>query len=344
VKRSVVFGMVFLAFCGCNRTVNRPTVIQDTRINVRTVCARIEKYTPSLVYSGSILPAREANLGVTIPGRVENHYFSAGAVVKKGQLLVDLSNELLVQAEIENSTLLKDFERVARLYQKKSLPEQQYDHVKAQYEASNAKCELLRKNTEIRAPFDGMIVEYLVQEGENFFFAPGIDPGYSHTSGIVRLMQIDTIKAECTVNEKDFPKIFIGQTARVQCDAYPDKEFRGTVTEIEPILSMLSRAAAVRVTVANPALLIKPGMFCRLILDLPVEEQIMVPLIAVSRQAGTGEDYVYVVDDNKAHRVTVTKLATVADRVAVAGLPAGSLVVIDGKSKLQEGSPLNIVN
>ncbi len=62
-----------------------------------------------------------------MPGKVERIFVDEGSFVKKGSIIAKLSAQTLIMQEIEYKTLKKDFERVQRLFDKGSLPEQKYD-------------------------------------------------------------------------------------------------------------------------------------------------------------------------------------------------------------------------
>lgn len=338
----LLLSTVILA-AGCGEKKEAPNQELEETV-VSTTRAREKTYTPELQYSGTIKAGREANLGAAIPGRVEKEYYNEGSRVQKGDLLVQLSGELLTQAEAEYAAVKKDFERVSRLQQKGSISEQDYDHVKAKYEATLAKAQMMRKNTEITAPFDGTIIEYLVQEGENFFFSPGLEPGYSHSSGIVRLMQLNPVKIEAEINEKDLPLIHHGTSVIIMTDAFPDTMFRGTVSQIRPVLSTLSRTATVDISLPNPGHLLRPGMFASVRALLPATKGVAVPLSAVYRLPGTGNDYVYTVKDNITHRVSVQRGISIEDQIIVTGIEAGREIITAGKDKVSEGTKVVISN
>ena len=344
MKKNVILAVVLLfGIISCTNEKKKETVKAE-KIIVSTSKTKLENYTPGLKYTGTAFAVKEANLGAAIPGRVEKIYYKKGQHVNKGDLLASLSGELLAQAEIEHNAIKKDFERVSRLRDKGSLSQQKYDHVKAKYDASKEKTRMLRKSAEIRAPFSGTIVGYLVKEGENFFFAPNLSPGYSMTSGIVRLMQLNTLNVKIDVNEKDISKIKKGQTADVIFDAYPNKIFNGVVTNIAPTLSTITRTAKVEVNIKNPDLLIKPGMYANVSIKLPEEKAIFVPISAILRQAGTGEDYIFTVVNNIVHKNPVNRLTTIKDKVAVSGLKTNQEIVTLGKNKVHEGSKVTIKN
>lgn len=301
-----------------------------------------KKYTPTLNFSGTAFANREANLGTAIPGRVEKIYFDEGQKVKKGDKIVELSSELYMQALIERNTLKKDFDRVSRLKDKGSLSQQDYDHVKAKYDASVAKTEMMKKNSEICAPFSGVIVDHIVNEGENFLFAPSLKSGYSMTSGIIKLMQLEILNVEIDINEKDISKVQAGQDAKIIFDAYPDRTYQGQVQMVDPVLSTLSRTAKAKIQIKNEDLLIKPGMYANVTIKLQEAEAVFVPNESIYRQPGTGNDFVFVVKDNVAYKTKIKRLYTVDDLVAIDGLEANRAIVVAGKSKLSDEMEVDI--
>jgi len=333
--------MILLLFSGCK---NSEVKHQDSGKVIPITVVKTEKknYIPTTSYSGTAKANKEANLGTAIPGRVEKIYFNEGGKVKKGDLIAELSSELYLQALVENRALEKDFERIARLKEKGSVTQQDFDHLKARYEASKAKTRMMKNNTEIRAPFSGTIVDYLVNEGENFLFSPSLKTGYSMTSGVVKLMQLDIIRVEIGINEKDIANINIGQKAEVIFDAYPQKVYSGEVTKIAPILSTLSRTAKVEIRIQNKGFLIKPGMYGKVNLILPEQEAVFVPLKAIYRQPGTGNDFVFQIKNNKAYRIPIERIYYLKDQVAVSGIDSDITIALAGKNKLTEGTPIEI--
>ncbi len=335
----VVVATIF--YVGC--TDQKQNNDQETnRIPVSISKSIEKKYTPALTFSGTAFANREANLGTAIPGRVEKIYFDEGQKVNKGDLLVELSSELYMQALIERNALKKDFDRVSRLQEKGSLSQQDYDHVKAKYDASVAKTEMMKKNSEIRAPFSGIVVDHIVNEGENFLFAPSLKPGYSMTSGIIKLMQLDILNVEIDINEKDIAKIHTGQEAKIVFDAYPENVYHGKVQMIDPILSIISRTAKAKIQIENKNLRIKPGMYAKVSIKLPETRAVFVPNESIYRQPGTGNDFVFTIKDSVAYKTAIERIYTVEDMVAVQGLNPSESIVVAGKSKLSDGLKVDI--
>ncbi|MDD3502455.1 MAG: efflux RND transporter periplasmic adaptor subunit, partial [Candidatus Cloacimonetes bacterium] len=237
-KVNYLLVMLVLILTACTKP--NESIINTENIVVKAATAELKPYISELNYSGSITAAKEANLGAIIPGKVETIFVKEGDIVEKGQLIAQLSDELFTQVSIELNAIRKDYNRIEQLYQKGSISEMEHDHLKAKLDATEEKYNMLQKNTQITAPFTGSVVEILVNEGENFFIMPALNPGYSHASGVVRLMDMSEVKVNISINEKDISKIKKGLITEVRCDAYPNAVFQGKVHLIHPILSNMS--------------------------------------------------------------------------------------------------------
>lgn len=346
-KLNLIILSVFLIMVSCGQQDNSRTAdLSESREAVTTAKSKKKTYNPVLELSGSFKPYREANLSAVLPGRVEKIYYQEGQKVSENDLIVKLAGEKLTQARMEYQAVKKDYGRVKRLYKKGSIPEQKYDHIKAKYEAKKANYEMVRQNTEIKAPFDGTIVETMINEGESFMLInPGMKPGYSHANGVVRLMQLDSLKVEVAVNEKQLSQIAIGQKAHIQTDAYPDNRFQAEIIQISPVVDMTSRTADITLVINNSQRILKPGMMAYVEIILPQEEAVFVPQKAIYRQPGTGRDFVFVVGPNeKVEKKSVQRITTRDQLVAVQGIPDKTRIVIQGKSRLQDGDQVIATN
>lgn len=295
------------------------------------------KYRPEHVYSGVAFAKQEANLGTPLPGRVEEIFCKVGDHVNEGDLLVKMSQSLLEQTDAELEAVRKDYDRVSRLKEKGSLTQQDFDHVEAKLKATEAKNDMILGFTEIHAPFSGTVAEFIVKKGEVYAIAPGLEMGYSMTSGIVRLMQINKLKVSIESSEVDYPKIRKGGKAKVSFDAYPDTVFDAKIIEKGEYFSVMSHTANVDVEIDNSSRLIKPGMFARVYIEMPEQEYVFVPQEAIYRLSGTNDEYVFVLKDNKVKRVPITRGEIRGSLVAVTGLESNLDVLVSGLQKVSDG-------
>lgn len=345
VKKIILIVFVLAAFQACKTKSSteqqQPENIQEP---VKTTMAEKKNYNPSLEFTGTFFAYQEANLGTTLPGKVEKVYFPKGAYVQKGDLLAELSGELLTQALIENSAIKTDFGRVQRLKEKGSVTIQDYDHIKAKLDASEEKVKLLKKGTEIRAPFSGIITDYIVKEGENYLFSPKLEAGYSMTSGIISLMQTNQLILKIDINEKDIPKITKNLKVTVTTDIYPDKVFEGKIMLTEPSLNVLTRSATTEILVNNKKQLLKPGMSGHASILLPESTATFVTQEAIVRQPGTGTDYIYYVEDGKARMKPIKVEGYFGTDAIIDSISTSLPIITAGKNKVKEGLEVKIIN
>jgi len=332
---------VLLLCLGSCKNSNEKSNNSATTPVVNFAIATERSYTEDAAYSGTFFANKEANLGASMPGKIEKFHYAEGSYVTAGTLLVELSAELLTQALIEYEAIKKDFERVSRLREKGSISELEYDHLKAKLEASEVKTQMLKKNTSVTAPFDGVIVEYLVEEGENYFFNINLEPGYSNTSGILRLMQLNPLVVKIEVNENDLGHIAKNQSVKIMAGA-ENTEYTGRVSYIKPILSTLTRTATVEIEVNNSGGKIKPGMFARVVLTKNEMQGVFVPVDAIYRQPGTPDDFVYTVENGIVSRRKIQRIKTIDNAIVVSGIEAGDTVVTQGKNRLRHGDAVKL--
>lgn len=319
----------------------------DKVVPVTIIQAKQMTFTPKIRFSGTAEASKSANLGTALPGRIERIHYGKGSFVPKGALIVEMSDEMLLQAQIENDAIKRDFERITRLLEKKSISQMDYDHVKAKYEASVAKVAMLKKNTSITAPFSGIITDILVNEGETYTFTPSLSNELKLESGIIELRQINPLKITIEVNEKELNYIEKGQSATIIFDAYPDKPTEGKISYLSPALSPMTRTAAVEVNIPNKDNRLKPGMYCNVSITLPEREGLFVPLNAIYRLAGTAEEFVFKVntEGTEVSRIPVTR-GEINDGWAYIesnAIKSGDSIVVDGKNKLNDGSKVSVV-
>jgi membrane fusion protein (multidrug efflux system) len=342
MKTILILVGLAIALAGCSGSTENNNKTEPTALLVTVVTAVEKSYTPTISYSGTVFANREANLGAALPGKVERIFFAEGSKVKQGDLIVELSDEMLTQAKVENQALRKDYERVKRLREKESVSQIEYDHIKAQLEASDAKTEMITKNTRIFAPFAGTVVERMMEEGEVYFINPGLDPGYSMRSGIVRLMQLDPVKVKFDVNEKDLATVKPGLQVEITLDAFPQQSFTAKISTVKSMLSILTRTAVAEIVLANPTGNFKPGMFARVSVHLPQSIGVFVPMNCITRLPGTGEEFVYVVENEVARRVVVERVFTLGNLVAITGVSPNQKVVAEGKGRVEDGEKVMV--
>jgi membrane fusion protein (multidrug efflux system) len=347
MKKSIVslgfIGIILLG--GCNdKNRQNPSNHGGEKPKVEIYRIHTQDVPLNLSYLGSFKPFKEATLGTTIPGKIEKIYTQEGEAVKEGQLLVQMSSELLLQSEIEYKTLEKDFQRVKNLVEKQSISQQDFDHVKARYEAAEAKYNLLRSNTEIRAPFDGIVAKHLAHEGENYFFSASIDLGTSLSTGILQLVKINPIYFEFEVGEKDLSYISKNMVVKAIANTYSHDTIAGWVDFISPTLNSTRATANIRIKINNPNLKFRPGMTGKAFINVISHQVMMIPLQAMMKELNHDAYFVYAVDnEGKIIKKPIKVFQYAGENVVVEGVSEGDEVVISSKKNLAEGIEVEII-
>jgi RND family efflux transporter MFP subunit len=162
---------------------------------------------------------------------------------------------------------------------------------------------------------------------------------------ILQVVQISTLKVVANISEQFFPEVRIGTAVNVAVDLFPDKLFSGRVSLIHPVIDPASRTFGIEVTIPNGNGELRPGMFSRSTIIFGKSEGVMVEDVAVQRQAGTNERYLFVAEHGRAVRRIVTVGRQIGDRINIlSGVEAGEEVIVAGLSQLMDGSEIEIRN
>ncbi|OPX28310.1 MAG: hypothetical protein B1H08_06105, partial [Candidatus Omnitrophica bacterium 4484_171] len=130
----------------------------------------------------------------------------------------------------------------------------------------------------VEAPISGVVAKTYFDQGDSV--SPQIP--------IAVVADMDEVKVKIEVTEVDYPKVKLGQMARIKVDAYPDKEFEGKLSKLSALVSPQTRTATAEITIPNPEHFLVPGMFARISLLAGKHKALVVPRDAILRLPGTG--------------------------------------------------------
>jgi multidrug efflux pump subunit AcrA (membrane-fusion protein) len=213
-------------------------------------------------------------------------------------------------------------------YQVISSSEASLDAVRAQV----SQAEKGLADTYIRAPFDGYISDRPVSAGEYVAL----------TNKIATVLRVKTLKLQLQAPEQRAAKAKVGMTVLAHVSAYPDREFEGKVSAINPAVDPNSRVFVLEARFNNPDNALRPGMFSTARVILPGgEDAVFVPRSAVVRDKTTDSNFVYLLDHGQA-RMRVVLLGEVqGDSVRVqSGLAGNEFVITDNQPELFDGAPV----
>ena len=196
-------------------------------------------------------------------------------------------------------------------------------------------------DTRITAPFSG----YVSQKGIEVGAAVSSQAAATSNASvaILVLQDIDPVKVQIEVPERDVARVRLGNAVRLTADAYPDRRFGGTVRQIVHTLDPRTRTMGVEVDIPNGERLLKPGMYARVQLVLDVQRAaLLVPLEALV--GGESRPGVLLVRDGKVATAPVQLGPTDGPLVQVIrGLGPDDQVIVQGKELVREGQAVNAV-
>jgi membrane fusion protein (multidrug efflux system) len=303
--------------------------------------------TPAI---GSLVAERGVVLAAELTGTVREITFESGSAVRRGAVLVRLDTSAeeaqLAAAQAEASLARLSLGRARQLRESDAAPQATLDQAEARAKQADAQVASLRatiaKKT-IRAPFDGRISIRQVELGQV------VSPG----SPIASLQSVSPIHADFWMPQQALARLARGQRALLRADTFPDDEWQGEITTVNPEVDPATRNVRVRATFPNADGRLRPGMFAKVdVLSDERRQVLTIPATAVIF-APYG-DSVFTVEereDEAGRAATVVRQKFVrtgerrGDLVAVeSGLAPGETVVSSGAFKLRNGAAVAVDN
>jgi RND family efflux transporter, MFP subunit len=267
------------------------------------------------------------------PNRIARLMVEVGDKVRAGQLLATMDDTSLKQAKIQLANQELEFNRIDELYKVGGVSKSNWDAMRAALDVSIATCKNLEENSRLVSPINGVITER------------SFDNGDMASGAIYVVEQITPVKLLVHVSETYFTRIKKGMEVDITLEVYPTEVFKGKVNLVYPTVDASSRTFAVEIQLANSDEKVRPGMFSRVVINFGTEEHVVVPDLAIVKQAGSGDRYVYVYNSNTG-KVSYEKVELgrrMDDRYEIiSGLKDGDQVVIAGQSRLSNGASVEI--
>ncbi|MBW2451579.1 MAG: efflux RND transporter periplasmic adaptor subunit [Deltaproteobacteria bacterium] len=305
---------------------------------------------PLTSFVGTVFFARSANIAAEIEGIVQQVLVEDGESVRKKTPLVVLDDDLLTteidgtraayeQNEVDVSQARRDFERIANLFKEDSIAETEYESYQTTLrrfeklsivlKARLDKLLLEQQKKTIRAPFDGVVIETLAEEGE-----------WVPEGGAVALLA-DNRSLEVQV---DIPAEIIGflNQGRTVSITVNGSVLDGTFLTVIPKGDIATRTFSAKFKVVEAPKLVE-GMEARVELPIgPASNSLLVPRDAVVDSFG--KKVVYVVEDNQVRMVSVKVKGTTSQQVAISGdgLEVGQPVVTKGNERIRDGQTVRV--
>nr|WP_221229554.1 efflux RND transporter periplasmic adaptor subunit [Niveibacterium umoris] len=314
------------------------------KLGVRTVPAEARVLERNVRALGRIEIDERRTVAVAprFEGWVERLLVNAtGQQVARGQLLFEAYSPELVSAQREYAIAARGAESLAQgdasaHESMRALADASLARLK-NWEVSDTQIKDLTKQGDarrtlgFRSPVSGVVMEKKALQGMRFM------PGDT----LFQIADLSSVWAIVDVNEQDIAAVQTGRKASITLNAYPGKTFEGTVSYIYPTLNAETRTVPVRVELANPQGLLKPGLFASMTLSsAPGGSVVTVPTSAV---IDSGTRQIVLVQRSEGHFESrgVKLGARSGEFVEVLeGVQAGDLVVVSANFLIDAESNL----
>jgi RND family efflux transporter MFP subunit len=167
---------------------------------------------------------------------------------------------------------------------------------------------------------------------------------YAMSAPIFTVEQIKPVKLLVAVSESDYTKVKKGCYVSVKAEAFPDLTFDGRIERIYPTIDPTTRTFTVEVIVDNNYKSLRPGMFARVTIKFGVNNSVVIPDVAVVKQQGSGERFVYILNEDGTvnYKKVVLGRRMGAEYEVLEGVEDGAKVVTGGQIRLKDGIKVTV--
>jgi HlyD family secretion protein len=362
----------------------KPTIVEAAPVGREDLQAKVTA-------NGKVQATKKVDISATIPGQITLLAVKEGDRVSKGQLLLQIdatnpraaarSNEFSMQALLQDEQSAQanlaqartDLRRAEENFAARIIPEAEIQRARTAVATAEAASQAASRRvaqaratlegardtlakTTVRSPMDGIVTAKRVEEGEVAVIGIQNSPG----TVLLQVSDMSTVETELEVDETSVPSLALGQEARIRIDAYPNRTFKGEVTEVggSPILPAAGANQnaikfLVKVLIKDPPPGVRPGLsvqadiltgFRSQALVVPIQALVIRDREKQPGDAATGtpkdEEGVFLMENGKARfqRLQTGLLGELSLEV-VSGLKGGETLIVGPFKSLRELKP-----
>lgn len=252
--------------------------------------------------TGTINPVQTVQVGSQVSGIIQKIYVDFNSEVKKGQVIAQIDSTFLnasvkeveanrerSQAQVSNAE--RTLSRTSELFKKNLVAQADLDAATTAYESAVAELKQTEASLDrvkvnlryalIRAPIDGVVISRDVDVGQTVA-ASFQTPNLFKIANDLKHMQV-----QASVDEADIGQVHAGEEVTFSVDAYPDEQFRGSVSQVRlsPITVQNVVTYTVIIDVPNRDMKLRPGMTATVSILIDKREDVLrVPSVAMQFQ------------------------------------------------------------
>ena len=322
---SVAAAAIMAVSCGNNagKQTEQTAAVVEGLPTVAVAKVAMQKVPQEATYTSTVQAYVKNNIVPQTAGRITKINVEVGDKVKKGQVLAEIDKVQLQQAQLQLHNAEVELSRLKALYEAGGLSKSDLDAVELQYNVAKTQVDNLIENTTLLSPIDGVITARNYDAGDM----------YAMSAPIFTVEQIKPVKLLVAVSESDYSKVKKGDKVTIKAEAFADLTFDGS-----------TRTFNVEVVVPNNYSTLRPGMFARVKINFGENDSVVIPDVAVVKQQGTGDRFVYILneDGTVSYEKVVLGRRMGTEYEVLSGVPDGATVVTGGQIRLKDGVKVQV--
>ena len=337
IFRTMFVAVAVIMTAGCGNTSSKKTetvevTVADPTVSVAQVFVR--EVPQEAVYTSTVQAYVKNNIAPQMAGRITKINVEIGDFVKEGQILAEIDKAQLLQAQLQLQNQEVELQRLKSLYEEGGLSQSDYDAIQMQYNVLKTQVENLIENTTLRSPINGVVTARNYDVGDM----------YAMSMPIYTVEQIKPVKLLVAISESEYNKVKKGDSVEIKADALPETTFNGKIEKIYPTIDPSTRTFTAEVVVANNYNSLRPGMFARVTVNFGSSRNVVIPDVAVVKQQGSGERFVYILNEDGTvnYQKVLLGRRMGAEYEVLEGVPSGAKVVVGGQIRLKDGIKVTV--
>ncbi|MEL6214294.1 MAG: efflux RND transporter periplasmic adaptor subunit [Pseudomonadota bacterium] len=359
MHRFILLSLTSLLVTACGGDVAEP--VERVRA-VKTILVADRASGQLRKFPGTLEPVDNSVLSFEVSGLVQEVDVTAGDRFEEGQVLARMDKqpfELNVesaqaalsraQAQLEEKKSAYEREQRIQAQEAGATTQRAVDQARAAYESvrqtvsySRAQLDLARRdlrNTELRAPFDGVVSQRLVEAFEEI----------GRGQPVFDVFVEGAMEAAVAIPENMIDEVYLGLKGEVRVPGR-DQVYQAAVSEIGSAATA-ANAFPVKATITDPSEDLRPGMTAELALQFTLDDDgqsgYLVPLRALVPGVASDDRHVFVYDTETAvvRKTPIQEAGLLGDRVIITrGVNPGDVVVVAGVPFLRDGQRVTLMN
>lgn len=337
----ITFPLLFIIFvlnsCGGDEEKQARSMAEihaddGTPVMVETIAT--QQFTKTLSFYGKLRGIKETTIDARIGGRVEKINVSVGDRVKKDDIIVefpvDAPSSMYEQAKTAYENSKRNFERAKALLKAGETSQANYDALESKYLVDKRNYEIQHDLIFIEAPFDGIITEIQVNEGDNV----------KDKTALFTVAQLHKMTTKIWASEIEIAQIKKGMTVKAD---FNGDIYTGKVTEVSVTADPYKQSFYAELSFNNPSLKMKSGVLSNIsIITYENPDAIVIPRNIVDTD-DSGK-YVFLVNDQSAKKQYVKiQHESGLNYEVKEGLTPGNRLIVKGAGQLEDGTKVKVI-